>query len=58
MQVNLPADAWGLTLNKDEPNRYHIAQFHFHWPSEHVVSGQHFDMEVGIQKPKLVNIYK
>ncbi len=46
VQVNLPDNAWGLTLNKDEPGRYRVAQFHFHWPSEHVVSGKHFDMEV------------
>ncbi|WOI54338.1 carbonic anhydrase [Parvularcula sp. LCG005] len=42
VQVNTTG---GLSLSNGR-NRYHLAQFHFHTPSEHTINGQHYPMEM------------
>ena len=43
IQVNAPA---GSTISEDKGEVFNLKQFHFHHPSEHLVDGKSFTMEV------------
>ncbi len=45
-QINIKPGHWRLTLNRNDPEAYEVAQIHFHWGSEHTVNGKRFPLEV------------